>query len=105
MGIKITALESGKFLIAWDSLKNENPLCRAYQIYLKTAEGDFPLLKVPMKDDGSKKFQALVNGPNQLLGFLKKFPSGEIIFDVAALAANNRRTKTEVIGLYKFKPV
>ena len=79
MAVRISALESGRFLIQWDSLKDKNPSCNAYQIYIKTSEGDFPLLETPVYDRGEKKFQALVWVSDQFLSpfrFLKRFPSG-----------------------------
>lgn len=94
MAVKITSLESGRFVISWDSMENEEPGCINYEIIMETKSGRYEILKLEPAIKGKEKYSTVVEieGMNEI--------AKGMTIHVKALKAHNKPTRTEAVAVY-----
>jgi len=98
MAVRITPLESGRFLVQWHSLARKEPACIAYDIFLKIGGDELRLNKHCIAETGMKEYGEIVAIPPPLS---EKFTEGKAFIEVVALGPKNRRTKTAESAVYR----
>ena len=88
MAVKVIPLESGKFMIKWDSMEKEQPDCVNYEIVLEKGT-EYRILGISPAKRGQKEYFIVV----------ENLPK-DIVIHIKALKAKNKPTKTEAIAVY-----
>jgi len=96
MAVKITRLESGNFLVIWNSMERQQPDCINYDIMIRVGSKLNHIKYVSA--EGKKEYNCIVSLPEDVVqGTL----GGKVDVVIVALAPRNIKTKTMVEAVYQ----